>query len=64
MWLSNRDFLAAVSAALTADASGWPAPALVVNAMSANRGMAWDIAPTRALLGYAPQDDSALEPAW
>lgn len=63
MWLSNRDFLAAVSAALTADASRWLAPALVVNAMSANRGMAWDIAPTRAQLGYAPQDDSALEPA-
>ncbi len=63
MWLSNRDFLAAVSAALTADASRWPAPALVVNAMSANAGMAWDIAPTRALLGYAPQDDAARETA-
>lgn len=63
MWLSNRDFLGAVSAALTADASRWPAPAIVVNAMSANHGMAWDIAPTRALVGYAPQDDSALEPA-
>lgn len=63
MWLSNRDFLAAVSAALTADASRWPAPAVVVNAMSANAGMVWDIAPTRALLGYAPQDDSAREAA-
>ena len=63
MWLSNRDFLAAVSAALTAGASGWPGPAVVVNAMSANSGMAWDIASTRALVGYAPQDDSALEPA-
>ena len=61
MWLSNRDFLAVVSAALTADAARWPAPAIVVNAMSANAGMVWDIAPTRGLLGYAPQDDSARE---
>ena len=63
MWLSNRDFLAAVSAALTADARHWPAPAVVVNAMSDNAGMVWDIAPTRALIGYAPRDDSAREAA-
>jgi hypothetical protein len=29
----------------------------VVNGMSANTGMRWDIEPTRTLLGYAPQDD-------
>ncbi|WP_237478995.1 NAD-dependent epimerase/dehydratase family protein [Lichenibacterium dinghuense] len=63
MWLSNRDFLAAVSAALRADASAWPAPAIAVNAMSANAGMAWDIGATRALIGYAPQDDSSREVA-
>lgn len=61
MWLSNRDFLAAVSCALAADARAWPEPAVVVNAMSANAGMAWDIDSTRALIGYAPRDDSARE---
>ncbi len=56
MWLSNGDFLGAVSAALVADAAAWPTPAVVVNAMSANAGMPWDIAATRRLIGYAPRD--------
>ena len=59
MWLSNADFLRAVSAALTAEAAPWPAPAIVVNAMSDNGGMPWDLAETRRLIGYAPRDDSA-----
>jgi nucleoside-diphosphate-sugar epimerase len=59
MWLSNGDFLRAVSAALRADAAAWPTPAIVVNAMSDNAGMAWDIAETRRLIGYAPEDDVA-----
>ena len=58
MWLSNRDFCGIVEAALRADAAGWPARALVLNAMSANRGMPWDLGPTRRYLGYAPQDDA------
>jgi nucleoside-diphosphate-sugar epimerase len=58
MWLSNRDFCQVFSLALTADAAAWPAPALVLNAMSANRGMPWDLKPTRRYLGYEPQDDS------
>ncbi|MGI3903301.1 MAG: NAD-dependent epimerase/dehydratase family protein [Janthinobacterium lividum] len=61
MWLSNEDFLRAVSAALLADAAAWPTPAVVVNAMSDNRGMPWDLLETRRLIGYAPQDDSARE---
>ena len=52
MWLSNPDFLALMEAALLAPAGGWPAPGIVVNGMSANAGMAWDIAATRRLLGY------------
>ena len=68
MWLSDRDFVGAVSAALTAEAADWPAPAIVVNAMSDNAGMPWDIAPTRALTGYAPRDDAAralgVDPGW
>ena len=57
MWLSNRDFAAVMERALLADATRWPQPGIVVNGMSANRGMAWDIESTRALIGYEPQDD-------
>ena len=65
MWLSNRDFIDAVTSAIRADAAAWPAPAIVVNAMSDNAGMPWDIATTRRLIGYAPADDArrALETA-
>ena len=55
MWLSNADFAAVMLAALTADAVGWPAPAIVVNGMSANRDMPWEIASAAALIGYRPQ---------
>ncbi len=58
MWLSNRDFCQVFDAALRADAAGWPARALVLNAMSNNVGMPWDLGPTRRYLGYAPQDDA------
>ena len=57
MWLSNRDFVDAVSSAIRADATAWPQPAIVVNAMSDNTGMPWDIVSTRELIGYAPADD-------
>jgi nucleoside-diphosphate-sugar epimerase len=57
MWLSNRDYVALMEAALTARTEGWPGPGIVVNGMSANRRMPWDIETTWRLLGYAPQDD-------
>ena len=57
MWLSNRDFLDLFERALLADPAGWPAPGIVVNGMSANRDMGWDIETTRRLIGYRPQDD-------
>ncbi|MCP8940332.1 NAD(P)-dependent oxidoreductase [Alsobacter sp. SYSU M60028] len=57
MWLSDRDFAQLLERALLADASGWPSPAVVVNGMSANRGMAWDLRPGERWLGYRPQDD-------
>ena len=57
MWLSNRDFVAVMERALLADPARWPQPGIVVNGMSANRGMPWDIESTRALIGYEPQDD-------
>lgn len=56
MWLSNRDFCQLVERCIVA------APALrfvVVNGMSANTGMRWDIEQTCTVLGYAPQDDVA-----
>jgi uronate dehydrogenase len=56
MWLSNRDYCQLMERCLSAD------PDLrfaVVNGMSANVGMRWDIEYTRLLLGYEPQDHIA-----
>lgn len=57
MWLSHRDFQNQMEAALTADAAAWPAPAIVVNAVSANRHSLWDMEDAKTLLGHVPQDD-------
>jgi nucleoside-diphosphate-sugar epimerase len=57
MWLSDRDYGAVMLRALRADASTWPAPGIVVNGMSANAGMPWDLEAGRSLIGYAPRDD-------
>jgi NAD+ dependent glucose-6-phosphate dehydrogenase len=54
MWLSNRDFCQLVERCIVA------APELrfaVLNGMSNNTGMRWDIEETRRILGYQPQDD-------
>ncbi len=54
MWLSNRDYLQLMEKCILAD------PGLgfaVLNGMSANRGMRWDIEETRRVVGYQPQDD-------
>lgn len=57
MWLSNGDHARLMAAALTADASKWPAPAIVVSGMSNNAGMPWDLTEARGWIGYEPQDD-------
>jgi NAD(P)-dependent dehydrogenase (short-subunit alcohol dehydrogenase family) len=57
MRLSNGDLVRCVSAVLHADASKWPARAVVVNAVSANRPSPWDLSAGRNLLGYHPLDD-------
>ena len=64
MWLSNRDFVQLAAGAILADASAWPAPAVVVNAMSDNTTMAWDLTATERFLGYRPVDNAwnLLEP--
>jgi NAD+ dependent glucose-6-phosphate dehydrogenase len=54
MWLSNRDFCQIIECCILAE--NLP-PFVILNAMSANTGMRWDIAPTRELVGYEPQDD-------
>ncbi len=57
MWLSNRDFAHLFERTINASAERWPSPYLLVNGMSANRGMKWSLAETRQFLGYHPQDD-------
>lgn len=52
MWLSDRDFLDGMQAAVTAE--GVPFAAL--NLMSDNPGMRWDIKETIRVIGYAPRD--------
>ncbi len=54
MWLSNRDYCQLMEKCITADDSIRFA---VVNGMSANTGMRWDIEHTRRTVGYEPQDD-------
>jgi NAD+ dependent glucose-6-phosphate dehydrogenase len=56
MWLSNRDFCQLMERCIAAD------PAIrfaVINGMSANTGMRWDLEHTRRLVGYTPEDDVA-----
>jgi nucleoside-diphosphate-sugar epimerase len=53
MWLSDRDMLQGFVKAVEAPADLRFA---VVNLMSANEGMRWDIEATRQAIGYVPQD--------
>lgn len=61
MWLSNRDFGELMNCALLSEAKGWPSPSIIVNGMSANTNMAWDLEYGRRLIGFEPQDDSFKE---
>jgi len=54
MWLSDRDFLHLMECCLTASL---PERFLIVNGMSANTSMRWDLTTARTILGYSPQDD-------
>jgi uronate dehydrogenase len=53
MWLSNRDLCQIIEKCIKAPDSVRFA---VLNAMSANNGMAWDIEHTRRVIGYLPMD--------
>ncbi|MDB5506083.1 MAG: NAD-dependent dehydratase [Devosia sp.] len=61
MWLSDGDMGRVFEAALIADASQWPGPAVVVPAVSNNTGTLWDLDEGRKWLGYEPQDDAWAE---
>ena len=61
MWLSNADLAAIFVAAVSADPAAWPVPGIVVNGMSGNAGMGWDIGSTERLLGYRPGSDMQRE---
>jgi NAD+ dependent glucose-6-phosphate dehydrogenase len=55
MWLSNRDLCQAMERSVMAEGIGFA----VLNLMSDNPGMRWDIATTKRTIGYAPQDGAA-----
>ena len=57
MWLSNRDLCDGFEKAVTAPASVRFA---VLNLMSDNPGMRWDIETTKRVIGYAPKDGHAV----
>jgi len=54
MWLSDRDYLQLMERCLSAELAE---RFVIVNGMSANSGMRWDLGETRRLLGYDPADD-------
>jgi NAD+ dependent glucose-6-phosphate dehydrogenase len=57
MWLSNRDFLDGVRAAIVAR----DLPFAILNLVSNNPGMRWDLAETQRVLGFRPKDGFASE---
>lgn len=54
MWLSNRDYAQLMQRCLEAEL---PERFVIVNGMSANAGMRWDLETARRVLGYEPADD-------
>jgi uronate dehydrogenase len=54
MWLSNRDFCQLMERCIETEKLP---PFVILNGMSANTGMRWDIEATKKLVGYEPQDD-------
>ncbi len=55
MWLSNCDLCQAMERAVLAEGVGFA----VLNLMSNNPGMRWDIETTKRTIGYAPRDGAA-----
>ena len=59
MWLSNDDLVNLFECAIESDLA--ERNFLVVNGMSNNRGMRWDLAEAYEWLGFEPADDSGAE---
>lgn len=57
MWLSDRDLCHGMERAIEAEGIGFS----VLNLMSDNPGMRWDIDETRRVIGYRPQDGHVCE---
>jgi len=55
MWLSDHDLSHGMERAVLAEGIDFA----VLNLMSDNPGMRWDIETTRRLIGYAPRDGAA-----
>lgn len=54
MWLSDRDFLHLMDCCLTTELRE---PFAIVNGMSNNSGMRWDLTGSQQAIGYRPQDN-------
>jgi uronate dehydrogenase len=52
MWLSNRDFVEGIQAAIVAP----DVPFAILNLVSNNPGMRWDLTETHRALGFSPKD--------
>jgi len=59
MWLSNRDFVEAIQAAIEVR----EVPFAILNLVSNNSGMRWDLTETRQVLGFFPNDGFACHAA-
>ena len=58
MWLSNRDFCHLMERCILAELHE---PFVVVNGMSANKPMVWDIEHTKRVLGYESSDSLTID---
>ncbi|QGZ66198.1 NAD-dependent epimerase/dehydratase family protein [Paraburkholderia acidisoli] len=58
MWLSNRDLDQLFIRSVLAPSDQWPSQAIIVNGVSNNEGMDWDLSDATAYLGYHPEDDA------
>jgi NAD+ dependent glucose-6-phosphate dehydrogenase len=59
MWLSNRDFIEGVQAAIAVP----DVPFAILNLVSNNPGMRWELTATHRVLGFSPKDGYASNPS-
>ena len=59
MWLSNADLISLFDCAVEAEIED--RSFVLVNGMSRNHGMRWDLSDAAELLGYLPKDDAFAE---